>query len=92
MAPVYVLLFATVYYLMERANGATFGVQSAESTRCTSRYRFTTVGFDDITANPKRLVRSLSIRTASALSCFGSSLQSIRRQVDQPVCRIQVKR
>ena len=49
--PLYVLLFATIYYLMEHANAATF---AQPLTRIDSMYFsatvFTTVGFGDITA------------------------------------------
>ncbi len=49
--PVYILLFATTYYLMDHANAATFG---QPFSRIDSMYfsvtAFTTVGFGDITA------------------------------------------
>jgi voltage-gated potassium channel len=49
--PLFILLFATTYYLMDHANGATF---TQPLTRIDSMYFwatvFTTVGFGDITA------------------------------------------
>jgi len=49
--PLYVLLFATVYYLMNHANGATFGSPlSRVDAMYFSATVFTTVGFGDITA------------------------------------------
>jgi voltage-gated potassium channel len=49
--PVYVLLFATVYFLMNHANGAAFGTAlSRTDAMYFSIVVFTTVGFGDITA------------------------------------------
>ncbi len=49
--PLYVFLFATVYYLMDHANVATFGTPlSRTDTMYFSTTVFTTVGFGDITA------------------------------------------
>ena len=51
IVPLYVLSFAAVYFLMERANGANFG---SPLSRIDAMYYsatiFTTVGFGDITA------------------------------------------
>ena len=49
--PLYVLLFATTYFLMARANHATFGGSlSRTDAMYFSTTVFTTVGFGDITA------------------------------------------
>jgi len=49
--PLYVLLFATVYFLMNHANGASFGASlSRVDAMYLSATVFTTVGFGDITA------------------------------------------
>lgn len=49
--PLYVLLFATVYYLMNHANPASFGEPvSRVDAMYFSATVFTTVGFGDITA------------------------------------------
>ena len=51
LIPLYVLLFATVYYLMNHANQATFGSSlSRVDAMYFSATVFTTVGFGDITA------------------------------------------
>jgi voltage-gated potassium channel len=51
IVPLYVLFFATVYFLMGRANGATFGspVSRVDGMYFSSTV-FTTVGFGDIAA------------------------------------------
>ena len=49
--PLYVLLFATLYFLMNHANGSTFGSPvSRVDAMYFSATVFTTVGFGDITA------------------------------------------
>ncbi len=49
--PLYVLIFATIYYLMDRAHTGSFGVPlSKTDTMYFSSTVFTTVGFGDITA------------------------------------------
>lgn len=59
IVPLYIVLFAAAYFLMERANGASFG---SPLTRIDAMYYsvtvFTTVGFGDISAKtqPARVV------------------------------------
>jgi hypothetical protein len=49
--PVYILFFATLYYLLNHANAATFGTSlSRTDTMYFSTTVFSTVGFGDITA------------------------------------------
>jgi hypothetical protein len=49
--PVYILLFATLYYLLDHANTATFGTPlSRTDTMYFSTTVLTTVGFGDVTA------------------------------------------
>ncbi len=62
--PLYVLLFATTYFLMARANHATFGAPlSRTDAMYFSSTVFTTVGFGDITAKTEaaRLVVTLQM-------------------------------
>ncbi len=62
--PLYVLLFATTYFLMARANQATFGGSlSRTDAMYFSTTIFTTVGFGDITAKTEaaRLVVTLQM-------------------------------
>ena len=62
--PLYVLLFATTYFLMARANHATFGGPlSRTDAMYFSSTVFTTVGFGDITAKTEaaRLVVTLQM-------------------------------
>jgi voltage-gated potassium channel len=51
IVPLYILLFATAYFLMERANRASFGSPLSKiDAMYYSATVFTTVGFGDITA------------------------------------------
>jgi voltage-gated potassium channel len=62
--PLYVLSFATVYFLMNHANGATFGSPvSRVDAMYLSATVFTTVGFGDVTAKTEaaRIVATIQM-------------------------------
>lgn len=94
VVPLYILAFATTYFLTERANGAYF---SQPLTRSSALYFsvtvFSTVGFGDITAktDPARLIVTAQMFFDLILLGFGArvflsavKLGRQRRAPDQP--------
>jgi voltage-gated potassium channel len=94
VVPLYILAFATTYFLAERANGAYF---SQPLTRSSALYFsmtvFSTVGFGDITAkaDPARLIVTAQMFFDLILLGFGArvflsavQLGRQRRAPDQP--------
>lgn len=70
--PLYVLLFATAYFLMNRANGATFGKPvSRIDAMYFSTTVFTTVGFGDITAKSETARVVVTIQMMLDLAIIG---------------------
>ncbi len=76
--PLYVLLFATTYFLMARGNHATFGEPvSRTDALYFSTTVFTTVGFGDITAKTEAARLSVTIQMWLDLVFLGLVLRMV---------------
>jgi len=72
IVPLYVLFFATVYFLMNRANGATFGTPvSRVAGMYFSATVFTTVGFGDVAAKTEAARIAVTIQMMLDLVIIG---------------------
>lgn len=80
--PVYILLFATAYYLMDRADASTF---SQHLSRIDSMYFsatvFTTVGFGDITARSEAARAAVTVQEMLDLVILGLVTRLVVRAI-----------
>jgi hypothetical protein len=93
IVPFYLLLFASTYYVMERASAANF---TQPLTRTDALYFsvtvFTTVGFGDITAKSETARVALIVQMLADLALLGAGAGAAGGGAPRPATKIRYRR